>query len=779
MACISVHASRWGPFDAHVATYLSTYAANAMPQLLEANHLHLKEPFEHLAGPSSNPTAQHTPLLGISDSEALSPEVSSRLTHSLASTACASPSTDADSCTDPGPSQLSGADSLSMRSQQIANDESEMSMPASQVDFGQDMSEESREAAQLAAQSPWNAEPVEDLASDMEPSPAGAASQGSLLDMIEPRLQATQNVRMSRGDLRGQHRADDPSWDLDEASSSGDHSSPHSGNNASAAVDCAESDNGNSHESKVVANTSSPHAHSTSSSDEWLQKQAGSSSTSSRHSSCHCSAVSHDSSCGTSKDSAGDSHDNVSCTGSHASEKMSHEPEEPCSTLQASADEGQTGTIASPDREVSNESGKEPSTGSAGVASLSAGIASQAASPSSASDADSNRAAIAEVEKGTGQDQQNMDNSAGGSALSKLPRSQFLDVEVGSLAGSWAQDAQTLGLGTVAMQADASSDNSCALAFAAASGPAAAAAAASSAAITPEPEMDQLTPGYKTGASSSFLQGDAASNGAEGSMESQATPQFNLAGNRVAPSEGDATPQLMLFGRPPQPPAQAPSVGPFQALMTAPSLESDAATPPPRMTPQPIPILQAVTSGVQVPLRPDQGATGKTVQPSRPAANQIGAQDASGIASTGDLMSPPLMCTPVMPRGQLPGKTKAASKRAPAPATEPIASEPNTASIQSQRPAAWVGEVAAASVPRPTNVFLTTPPPPTAPKVSSRTRKRSPKPASSSIPAPTGSAMAGPTAAGESLSWIISVSITSTAKEMFVVLSANCYLKCR
>ncbi len=585
-----------------------------------------------------------------------------------------------------------------------------------------------------------------------EASPAGSSSHGSSLVMVEPRLHAARNVRMSRGCYREPQPVDEPLWDFDdEVSSSDDQVSSRPGRDAygiSTSVDMADQahpEQRDAAEDEAAEGDQSPSPQppqSTSSSDEWMRKQAGSSSTSSwrssRRSSSQGSPETYASSPNVSRaGSVGDSQQRSLAQIPELEQISDASARLPLSSPQASGGGDPAGSLTSSEREMSAASSREVSNGSIGVASLSAGIASQAASSGSVSDADisgtgndqqeassqKHEAPQAAVDRSVNEKQQSSETAECGMAMSSLPRSQSMDVEVGSLGGNWAEDAQALGLIASARQAQNAQDSPPALqaaSLAADTSPAGSAAAPPAA--SPEPEIEQLTPGYKTGASSSFLQGELPPDGAGASTEPKATPPFNLLGDRAGSPLEQVTPQLMMFGKPPKPLAEAPPSAVPQPLTTAPSLESDAATPPPKVAKEPIHIAEAVTSSVQVPRNVLQGTGGSHQQAPRPAANAARAQNPAGSAQAGDLMSPPMMYTPVMPRGQQLGKTKAASKRASASAAEPIA-----ASDISHQPAAGVGGVDAGHAPRPASVFLTTPPPPTAPKVSSRTRRRSPK----------------------------------------------------
>ena len=585
-----------------------------------------------------------------------------------------------------------------------------------------------------------------------EASPAGPSSHGSSLVMVEPRLHAVQNVRMSRGCYREPQPVDGPLWDFDdEASSSDDQVSSHSDREAHSISKSADMPDQAHPEQRDAADdepsggdqSPSPQPpHSTSSSDEWMRKQAGSSSTSSWRSSRRSSSQ------GSPETYA--SSPNVSRAGSVGDSPQRSLPQIPemeqipdvsaklpPSSPQASAEGAQAGSLTSSEREMSVDSSREVSNGSIGVASLSAGIASQAASTGSASDAvtsgtgnDQQEASSRKPEapqaalgSSVDEEQQSLQTAECGIAMGNMPRSQSMDVEVGSLGGNWAEDAQTLGLAASARQAQDASDSPPALqAASSAADTSPSRSAADPPAASFGPEIEQLAPGYKTGASSSFLQGELPSSGAGDSTEPQATPPFNLLGHRAGLPLEQVTPQLMMFGRPRKPLTEAPPPAVSQPLITAPSLESDAATPLPKIAKEPIHIAEAVTSSVQVPMSVLQGTGSSQQQAPRPAAHVTRAQDPAGSAPAGDLMSPPMIYTPVMPRRQQHGKAKAASKRTAASAAEPVA-----ASEMSHQPAAGVGRVDAGHAPRPASVFLTTPPPPTAPKVSSRTRRRSPK----------------------------------------------------
>ena len=719
------------------------------------------------AGTSAGPSAQLSSLPDISETEPLSPEVSSRLSHGTptnsqrrtsisqgdASLASRPPlaaessvighqlayEDTAEVLTQETPTQhgdLSSNRSASATgSGSISRHEDDSHIPASSTPYDAGALHEDTSCGIDIAELPE--EDDQSAAEVLEGSPAA----GSSISEPEPSMPAMpQNVRMSRGCYGAIESIDGSLWDPEASSDSqseqggslqsgGDeYGTPQSQACSQAAGDGQGPGSRHGH--------SRPH--STSSSDEWLQKQAGSSSTSSRHSSSHSS--SHSSQAPHSGSPSGDS--SLSFEASDCHEQAAAHRAADASEASAggglihrgSDSDGQSSHVISPAGWLSASSSEGPSAGSAGVASLSAGMASQAASPAAsqsgrtpgASDATSQHSTGSTDSAASADHAHAPTGSIASMAVGSLPRSQSMDVEVGSLAGDWQQDASRLGLRTPGAACSDSQPPPASV-----SSPEGSPAVPCPSALVPE----QQTPAALLASSPSFVLGGGNLSGA--SPIQQATPFLVLGCGRARGSspEEQATPQFPLFGRPVQ--VSAPTAK--QPLLSAPESDDGWHTPPPRALPEPILVTEAVTSAVQVQtggMPAEQGPVTTTHVPCLP-------QQASGVPDhAGDLMAPPVICTPVMPRAY-PPKARAASKRA-----APGPSEPQAASRMGRSSSGTPlgGIAAAAPAPKPTSVFLTTPPPPTAPKVSSRTRKRSPKPDSivSQEPGLTTHAQEGP-----------------------------------
>ena len=576
--------------------------------------------------------------------------------------------------------------------------------------------------------------------------------------MAEPSLRGgqhgrlSQNVRMSRGCYGDLHSMDGSLWDTSVTFSSDNQSSAQLSGHGAAVVPSPGSATSSGDQQGQVSMEQPRRPHSTSSSDEWLQKQAGSSSTS-RNSSHHSSSSkSNPESPGGSHDSNGSRLTGDSVPSSQAASFAKAESvamDRPTEGAEHATED------VSPQCSSKPASSEAQSTESVGVASLSAGVAPQMPSPSQASSADSQGtcqsaepghdscvvsgldqqgAGTAPVQTAEGSTQSN--DSSQVAARAFLPRSASMDVEVGSLGGDWAQDAQTLGLGTPGTYAT-SAELATQLASPSATAPLGA-AAEGSAISSNQSEVEQKPHESNTGTSPSFELECGARQADSGDTPS--TPQFQIPGGMAGSPQEQATPQLTMLGRA----AHAPTAVPLQSLASHPSIESDAATPLPRVLPQPIQVAEAVTSKVQIPvgrLHAD-GSSQKPPQvlPSAAQAQAAAAREvvqAPDASHAGDLMSPPTVCTPVMPRGHPFDKPRAASKRA---ANQPA--EPSLAMEMAQHPATGkpaIGQIAGGNASKAPSVFLTTPPPPTAPKVSSRTRKRSPRSSSSAADQPTAS----------------------------------------
>ncbi len=437
------------------------------------------------AGTSAGPSAQLSSLPDISETEPLSPEVSSRLSHGTptnsqrrtsisqgdASLASRPPlaaessvighqlayEDTAEVLTQETPTQhgdLSSNRSASATgSGSIGRHEDDSHIPASSTPYDAGALHEDTSCGMDVAELPE--EDDQSAAEVLEGSPAA----GSSISEPEPSMPAMpQNVRMSRGCYGAIESTDGSLWDPEASSDSqseqggslqsgGDeYGTPQSQACSQAAGDGQGPGSRHGH--------SRPH--STSSSDEWLQKQAGSSSTSSRHSSSHSSQAPHSGS--PSGDSslsfeASDCHEQAAA---HRAADASEASAGGGLIHRGSDNDGQSSHVISSAGGLSASSSEGPSAGSAGMASLSAGMASQAASPAAfqsgrtpgASDGTSQHSTGSTDSAASADHAHTPTGSIASMAVGSLPRSQSMDVEVGSLAGDWQQDAGRLGLRT-------------------------------------------------------------------------------------------------------------------------------------------------------------------------------------------------------------------------------------------------------------------------------------------------------------------------------------------
>ena len=703
---------------------------------------------------STDKSARQSSLPGIDENEPLSPEVTSQLSHSFLLSPSRSPSTfvGASSASTDSPGQTSMSDATG--SQQVSRVPTPRETPLS-GDLRSASDTLPGRAPPSNGRSPGASQPLEGTPGASIGAGKISASISPSSDVPEPSLRPgqharlSQNVRMSRGWYGDLHSMDGSLWDTPASSSSGNQSSAQLSGHRAPVVPSPGSAMSSGDQQGQVSMERPRRPHSTSSSDEWLQKQAGSSSTS-RNSSHHSSSSK------SNPESLEDSHEcnesMVSGDSNPSSQAASFAKAESVAmdrpTGGAEHDEQATGDV-SPQCSSKPASSEAQSAGSVGMASLSAGVAPQMPSLSQASTAasqadesDHDDSVLSSVgQQGSGTTPvQTADGSTQSidsyqvAAGAFLPRSASMDVEVGSLGGDWAQDAQTLGLSTPATH-PASAETATQLASPSALA-APGAAAEGSAASLRQPDAEQKTHGVNTGASPSFgleLQARPVD-----STDTPPTPQFQIPGRMAGSPQEQATPQMTMMGRA----EHAPTAVPPQLLASHPSLESDAATPSPRVLPQPIQVAEAVTSKVQIPVG-RLHADGPPQKPphalpsAAPAEKTAGNAQAPAVSHAGDLMSPPTVCTPVMPRGHQFDKPRAASKRAADQVADQSLALEMAQHQANGRPA--IGQLAAGNAPKAPSVFLTTPPPPTAPKVSSRTRKRSPRSSSSVADQPGGS----------------------------------------
>ncbi|KAK9833096.1 hypothetical protein WJX74_007069 [Apatococcus lobatus] len=707
------------------------------------------------SGVSADTSARPSSLPDISEDEPLSPGLASQLSQTLVS----GPS----SC----PPEAGGASSATCASAQQTSSSARRHQQGgiSSTPPGSPVHEHPTPAS--------DAPPKNTLSStDHSPSASGSpdvmsegtggesevpVSTPSASAMSEPNLhpgqhaRLSQNVRMSRGCYGDIHSMDGSLWDTPASSSSGNQSTAQLGGHDDEPLVPTPGSAQSSGEHQGPIGMERPRRpHSTSSSDEWLRNQAGSSSTSRTNS--HRSFSEGSQGSDEAHPVSGESPVSVETSSSSPSSRAASSPEAQASAVSrhtaSAVSDAQAESAMSP-----QSSTEDQSAGSVGVASLSAGVASRLPSHSQTSSAASQEkvqqdrqehgsSVLSSIQDhAIGSPMQAVDGSvqSHGPSGTCLPRSASMDVEVGSLGGDWAQDAQTLGLNPPDMQPhldDRTQQPATPSAMPSSASAAEAIVTNSSADIAAQ----QLTPGYHAGASPSFELGFGAAQ--QQSEDIPPTPQFQAFGGSAGSPQEQATPQMSRFARV----EHAPTAPPQQPLASYSSLESDAATPPPRVLPQPIQVAAAVTSKVQISmgrqqaedLLQDQSRLRRSAAQSTATIGEIGA----AVPHAGDLMSPPMMCTPVMPRGHPSDKPKPASKRA-----SNDGAEADTASGMAQqsgngKPA--IGQIAACNASKASSIFLTTPPPPTVPKVSSRTRKRSPRFRSSAATQPSGSAAEPP-----------------------------------